>query len=267
MISSPANEKIKHVAALQKKAALREEEAVFVVEGVRLFEEIPKERIKEAYLTQDALAQLKERGRTDAEALLKAGLAETVTDTVFEKMSDVKTPQGALAVVRKTEHDWAELFPEGKQALLLLVEDVQDPGNLGTILRTAEAAGATGIVLGGATADIYSPKVVRSSMGAIFRLPFLHVRELPYCFDTLHGRGVSVYAAALDGAVAFTERDYKGGAAFIIGNEGRGLKKETVNAADGAVFIPMAGKTESLNAAVSAALLLYEAARQRGYEK
>ncbi|MBR5421742.1 MAG: RNA methyltransferase [Lachnospiraceae bacterium] len=266
MISSTANEKVKHVAALQKKASLRVEEGVFVVEGVRLFEEVPPERIKEAYLTEEAFARLKERGHIDCDKLISDSRVETVSETVFEKMSDVKTPQGALAVVKRRSFDWPELFPEGKPALLLLLEEIQDPGNLGTILRTAEAAGATGLVLGGDTADVYSPKVVRSSMGAIFRLPCLCVSRLPICFSTLHSRGVKIYAAAADGALPFAERDYSGGTAFIIGNEGNGLKKETIDAADGAVSIPMAGKTESLNAAVSAALLMYEAARQRGYK-
>ncbi|MCR5251955.1 MAG: RNA methyltransferase [Lachnospiraceae bacterium] len=267
MISSPANEKVKHVCALNKKAALREEEGVFVAEGVRLFEEIPPGDIKEAYFTEEGLRVLKERGHSDPEQLLRDGRAEEVSLPVMEKMSDVVTPQGVLAVVKRRKHDWEELLPEGKAPLLILLEDIQDPGNLGTVLRTAEAAGAHGVILAGNTADIYSPKVVRSTMGAIFRLPFMRLSDLSFCFGTLRSRGVKIHAAAMEGAEVFSGRDYLGPTAFVIGNEGKGLKKETIDGADDSVFIPMAGKTESLNASVSAALLLYEAARQRGYQK
>ena len=267
MISSTSNEKVKHVAALNKKASLREEEAVFVAEGVRLFEEIALTDIKEAYFTEDGLKSLKERGHSDPEFLIRDGRAETVSLPVMEKMSDVVTPQGVLAVVKRRKHEWDELLPAGRAPLLILLEDIQDPGNLGTVLRTAEAAGASGVILGGSTADIYNPKVVRSTMGAIFRLPFMRLNDLGFCFSVLRQHGVKIHAAAMEGAEVFSSRDYTGGTAFIIGNEGKGLKEETIKGADDSVFIPMAGKTESLNASVSAALLLYEAARQRGYEK
>ena len=267
MITSFSNDRIRHVTLLQKKASQRAEEDVFVAEGLRLFEEVPAAQLSEAYFTEGAVEALKERGRADITELFSSGRAELVSDAVFEKMSGVQNPQGALAVVRRYSYDWPALFPEGKAPLLLLLEDIQDPGNLGSMLRTAEAAGAGGVILGGECADIYNPKVVRSSMGAIFRLPFMRIRELSYCFSTLHSRKVRIYAAALDGAKCFSEEDFTGGCAFIIGNEGAGIRKETIDEADGALFSPMAGKTESLNASVSAALFLYEAARQRGYEK
>ena len=267
MITSQSNEKVKHIAALQKKSKLREEEGVFLAEGARLFEEIPEAQLKECYLTEEGLALLRERGHTDCERLMKSGHAELVSPEVFAKMTDVVTPQGVLAVVKRFRYEWDDLFPAGREALIVMPEDIQDPGNLGTILRTAEAAGASGVVLGGETADIYNPKVVRSTMGAIFRMPFMKLHELSFCFDVLRQRGVRIHAAALEGATVFTDTDLTGPAAFIIGNEGRGIKKETVAAADDSVYIPMAGKTESLNASISAALLLYEAARQRGYKE
>lgn len=265
MISSPANEKVKHVAALNKKAALREDEGVFVAEGVRLFEEIALSDIKEAYFTEEGLAMLKQRGHSDSDILLNDGRADMVNQAVMEKMSDVVTPQGVLAVVKRRRHEWEELLPADRAPLLILLEDIQDPGNLGTVLRTAEAAGASGVILGGCTADIYNPKVVRSTMGAIFRLPFMRLSDLGICFPVLRQHGVKIHAAAMEGAEVFSSRDYTGGTAFIIGNEGKGLKEETIKGVDESVFIPMAGKTESLNASVSAALLMYEAARQRGY--
>ncbi len=268
MITSLNNEKIKRVAALQKKASLRRQEGVFIAEGVRLFEEIPDGSMREAYLTEEAAAQLGKRGHIDIDALFASGKAETVSAEVFAKMSDVVTPQGVLAVAERFEYKLEDLLPKERAPLIMMSVDVQDPGNLGTIFRTAEAAGADGVMLCGGCADVYSPKVVRSTMGAIMRLPFIMEEDTGGAIEALKRAGVAVYAAALDDkAKTFSENDYSGPTAFMTGNEGNGLKEEYIKAADGTVFIPMAGRTESLNASISAALLLYEAARQRGYER
>ena len=258
MITSVANEKVKHIVQLRDKTRLREEEGVFLVEGVRLFREVPKERVAECYVTEHGVELL---------GFVPEG-AEMVNDTVMAKMSDVKTPQGVLALVKRREYGWGDLL-QNKAPLLLMAEDLQDPGNLGTIFRTAEAAGVDGIILSKGCADVYQPKVVRSTMGAVLRLPFLTVESIPECFEKLKQNGVTVYAAALTGkSVPYTDPDYTKGCAFLIGNEGNGLQASTITAAETAgqvVIIPMAGATESLNASVSAAVLLYEAARQRGF--
>ena len=267
MITSVSNDKVKHIAALNRKAALRREEDVFPAEGIRLFEEVPADCIKEAYLTEEAAATLKERGHIDIDALFATGRAEYVSGEVFAKMSDVVTPQGALALVKRFGYSREDLLKGPGEPLIMILADVQDPGNLGTVLRTAEAADVSGVVLVGDCADIYSPKVVRSTMGAIFRLPFVIEEEMGGITGFLQSRGIKVWAAALDQAEVFSDRDYRAGTAFMVGNEGRGLKEEHIKAADGGVIIPMASKTESLNASVSAALLMYEAARQRGYGK
>ncbi len=258
MITSVTNEKVKHIAALRDKARLREDEGVFLVEGVRLFREVPKDRLLEVYVTEHG-------------AELLGGVpegAELVANGVMAKMSDVKTPQGVLALVKRKAYTWEDLLINGAP-LLLMAEDLQDPGNLGTIFRTAEAAGADGIVLSSGCADAYQPKVVRSTMGAVLRVPFIIEDSLTDCFAKLKAKGITVYAAALtDHAVPYTEPDYTKGSAFLIGNEGNGLQDTTIAAAEAqgqVVIIPMAGKTESLNASVSAAVLMYEAARQRGF--
>ncbi|MBR1470529.1 MAG: RNA methyltransferase [Lachnospiraceae bacterium] len=260
MITSLANEKIKHMVQLREKAKLRAEEGVFLVEGVRLFREVHPEDVLECYVT--------ERG-----AVLLGKVpdgAETVSENVMQKMSDVKTPQGVLAVVRRRKYRREELLA-GNAPLLILAEDLQDPGNLGTLFRTAEAAGADGIILNAGCADVYQPKVVRATMGAVLRMPFIIEENITDCFAVLARKGITVYAAALtQRAVFYTEADYTGGSAFLIGNEGNGLKRQTLLAAQQQgqeVIIPMAGSTESLNASVSAAVLLYEAARQRGFGK
>lgn len=259
MITSVANEKVKHIAALRDKARLREDEGVFPVEGVRLFREVPQERIVECYVTERGVELLGEMPKG----------AELVSDTVMAKMSDVKTPQGVLALVKRVDYTWDDLLRK-KAPMFLMAEDIQDPGNLGTIFRTAEAAGADGIILSKGCADAYQPKVVRSTMGAVLRLPFIIEENLPDCFEKLKSKGVTVYAAALtDKAVPYTECDYTKGCAFLIGNEGNGLQAQTIAAAERTgrvVIIPMAGATESLNASVSAAILMYESARQRGFQ-
>ena len=257
MITSTSNEKIKHVAALQQKARLRREESLFAIEGSRLFWETPVSLIREVYIS--------ERFLENADAKTKEKLAETgyetVSDQVFAKMSETKAPQGVLAVLAQQKYERESLL--GSLPLLLMLENIQDPGNLGTILRTAEGAGVTGVIMSRDCADIYQPKVVRSTMGSLFRVPFYQAEDFPQEIKFLQGRNIKVYAAYLESSEIYDAMDYRGGSAFVIGNEGNGLTKETALAADERIRIPMAGKLESLNAGVSAALLVYEAARQR----
>ena len=147
--------------------------------------------------------------------------------------------------------------------LVIVLDQLQDPGNLGTIFRTAEAAGATGILLSRYCVDIYNPKVIRSTMGAVFRLPFLYVDDLPGAIGELKAEGIRVFAAHLEGKNAYDREDYSRGTAFLIGNEGNGLRDEVAECADCRVRIPMQGRAESLKAAVAAAVLMFEAGRQR----
>ena len=181
---------------------------------------------------------------------------------VFDAISDTKTPQGIMAEV-EMENYTAEHLLKAENAMLVFLENLQDPGNLGTIVRTAECAGATGIIMSRGTADIYNPKVVRSTMGSLYRMPFAYAEDLQAVIRKARQRGIRVYAAHLGASGAYTDQDYTGPSAFLIGNEGRGLTEETAAAADEKILIPMAGQAESLNAAVSAAILLYEAVRQR----
>ena len=149
---------------------------------------------------------------------------------------------------------------------LLIIERLQDPGNLGTIIRTAEGAGVTGIILSADTVDIYNPKVIRSTMGSIFRMPIAVAEDLAATIDRVKTRGIPVYGAHLDGAT-FYEKDFTGGCAFLIGNEGNGLSDEISAKADDLIRIPMCGQVESLNAAISTAVIAYEVLRQRSTGK
>ena len=256
MITSTSNIQVKELLRLQKKSREREKEGVFIVEGPRMAEEIPRERIVKLYVSESFQAKcVKEKNDRFIQE------AEVMSDTVFAHVSDTKTPQGILAVVRRMEYTAEDILGETPHVLVL--ENIQDPGNLGTIFRTAEAAGATGIVLSKDCVDLYNPKVIRSTMGAIFRIPFIYTDDLKGTIDELKREGITVYAAHLKGENSYDMEDYKTACAFLIGNEGKGLTEQAAEAADCLIRIPMCGQVESLNAAMAAGILMYEASRQR----
>ena len=261
MITSLHNKEIKETAALLARKKERDRRGLFVVEGPKMFGEAPMERIERVYLAQSAAAQMYEKYGDRLSGLS----CETVSDEVFVRMSDTKTPQGILCLVRQQHYNIEEILRENKekQMLFIMLEDIQDPGNLGTIFRTAEAAGADGVIMSSWTADIYNPKTIRSTMGSVYRVPFFHVDQMEEAVRRLQKAGVAVYAAHLGGTAAYDACDYQKSTAFLIGNEAKGLREETAACADARITIPMAGKVESLNAAVASSILLFEAARQR----
>lgn len=178
-------------------------------------------------------------------------------------MSDTQTPQGILALVRQHAFRTEDLLAAPGPAFLMVLENIQDPGNLGTILRAGEGAGITGVLMSETTADIYNPKVIRSTMGSVFRVPFVYTEDLPASLKALKAGGVRLYAAHLNGRNNYEKEDYTVDTGFLVGNEANGLTDETAALADACVKIPMKGKVESLNAAVAASVLMFEAARQR----
>ncbi|MCI8887474.1 MAG: RNA methyltransferase [Hungatella sp.] len=258
MISSTSNSRVKQVAALAKKAKYRRETGLFVVEGPRMFEELPEERICQVYVTEEFLKDPAHKKSAE-----KAGKKEIVTEDVLKAMSDTQTPQGVLAVARQYEYSLSDLKSQKKPALFMILERIQDPGNLGTILRAGEGAGVTGVIMDQNTADIYNPKVIRSTMGSVFRVPFFYTDHLQSMLLALKQEGVCLCAAHLKGKNSYDQEDYRGDTAFLIGNEAAGLTEETAGLADLLVRIPMCGRVESLNAAVASAILMFEAARQR----
>lgn len=264
MITSTGNNHVRSVSALVKKAKARKEQGLFIVEGAKMFSELPKEKLKETYVSESFLRQHGEK----AEELLKGIRYEEVSDDVMKYMSDTQTPQGILAVAEQFYHTLEEVLKTGgeeggKAAHLMILETIQDPGNLGTILRAGEGAGVTGVVMNSATADIYNPKVIRSTMGSIYRVPFVYVDDLEKALVMIKSKGIRLYAAHLKGTGNYEDEDYRKDTGFLIGNEANGLAEETAAMADCYVKIPMAGKVESLNAAVAASVLMFEAARQR----
>ncbi len=267
MISSTANGRIKQVVNWQTKARERRKDKVFIVEGVRMYEEAPENWIKETYVSEKFLEQIKadkNKGPKILEKLKRTGFEE-VTGEVFSKMSDTQTPQGILCVLTRPVYNIEEMLKnkDEKPPLLLILEDLQDPGNLGTILRTGEGAGVDGIIMSRDTVDIYNPKTIRSTMGSVYRVPHVYADDLSEVLEQLKKCKVHTYAAHLAGDTYYQTFDFQQGTAFLIGNEGSGLKKETADAAEHYLKIPMEGRVESLNAAMSAGLLVYEAHRQR----
>lgn len=258
MISSAKNDQIKTVIELKKKAKARNEAGLFVVEGVRMALELPKDRTERVYVSEGFLKN------PDSRRVLE-GLSgyETVTDSVFSAMSDTQTPQGILALVRQYGYELSDVLQAGSAAQLVVLESIQDPGNLGTIIRAGEGAGITGVIMSRDTVDIYNPKVIRSTMGSVFRVPFFYADDILETAKELKRSGIRLFAAHLDGRNNYDKEDYTGNTGFLIGNEGNGLTDELSALADTWIRIPMAGKVESLNAAVAASVLMFEAARQR----
>ncbi len=265
MIGSIANPRIKQLVQWQTKARERKKDNVFVAEGIKMLEEAPADWILDIYIIEDLANKLKNSRNVKEQALwnklVQIGY-ETVTGEVMKKAADTKTPQGVLTVLKRPAYDLEEMLSV-ENGLYMVLEDLQDPGNLGTIIRTGESAGINGIIMTRETVDLFNPKTIRSTMGSVYRVPFLYVETLSEVLAKMHERGIKTYAAHLDGEIYYNSFSFKHGTAFLIGNEGMGLKKQTANEADYYLKIPMAGKAESLNAAIASAILMYEAYRQR----
>lgn len=258
MISSVSNPQMKQLVQLQKKARLRREEQSFVIEGTKLFEEaVQGKLVKKAYFSETYWNE-----RAEGSAYRNEIEYEIVTDAVLKEVSDTMTPQGVIAVVKMPQYDLNELLEKDKVNLVVL-ENLRDPGNLGTIVRTAEGAGMDAVILSRESVDIYNPKVIRSTMGAIYRMPVLYVDSFTECLINLQKNGIVIYAAHLKGKNDYDREPYAAKAALLIGNEANGLTEASAALADCLIKIPMEGRVESLNAAVAAALLMYEFYRQR----
>ena len=255
MITSTSNPQVKNLQQLGRKAKLRNEQDVFLVEGTKMYLEAPAERIRKVYLSQSLY---EEKG----ESFVKGHDVEILEDREFAAACDTKTPQGVLCMVQQYHYRLEDLLKK-KNPLLMILENLQDPGNLGTILRTAEGAGVDGVILSKESVDIYNPKTIRSTMGSVYRLPFLYVDSIESILPVLKKHHVHTYAAHLKGKNSYEQENYCGGTAFFIGNEGNGLTDHLSSQADTLIRIPMEGKLESLNAAVASAILMYESYRQR----
>ena len=259
MITSASNTQVKNIIQLNQKAKARREQGLFVAEGRKMFGEAPRDWISKVYVTESLTS---DSSLMEQISMLPEGKAEIVADHVFRQMFDTKTPQGILTVLRKPVWTIQDIL-RGDSPLIMILEDLQDPGNAGTIFRTGEGAGVSGVFLTKTCVDITNPKVIRSTMGSVYRMPFLYVEDVVSLKAELKQKGIRTFAAHLKGKNSYDQENYQGGTAFLIGNEGNGLTEAATEAADCLIRIPMCGKVESLNAAMAAGILMYEAARQR----
>lgn len=258
MISSSANRGIKELTKLQRQCRERRKTGLFVAEGAKLLAEAAEHGLlQKIYLSESQSGREDER----LQPLLENYDVELVSDVVFREISEVVTPQGVLGLVKIPTYDMETLLAKPQKRFLML-DDLRDPGNLGTIIRTAEGAGMSGVILSRESVDLFNPKVVRATMGAVFRMPYCYVEHLSSAIRLMKERGISVYGTAMEGSVLYDEPDYTKGAAIVIGNEAKGISQEVFGELTCRIRIPMAGQLESLNAAVSAAIVMYEMERQ-----
>lgn len=273
MITSTNNTRIKEIVQLQKKRKLRDTEGVFVVEGIRMFREIPTQQLVEIFVTETFYDENKElfieienqykQIKSDKEQSFTEILKFVSTD-VFLKISETKSPQGILCIVRRRKCQLVDILEQDEKRIMVL-ETVQDPGNVGTIIRTAEAAGVTGIILSKDCADIYQSKTIRSTMGAIFRMQCVYVESLQETLNEMKTQGITLYGTHLEGAKWHNKVTYAKDTAVLIGNEGNGLTKTITDMVDVKIKIPMAGEVESLNAGIAASIVMYEVYLQKEY--
>ncbi len=263
MIISKSNPRIKEIRLL-KLAKNRRARREFLIEGVRLLQEALRQQLSVRAIVYSPKLEGHERGAALlSSARKKVSHAEWVyvSDQVLASISETQSHQGVLAILDQMDYSWSDL--KKREGVLLLFHELQDPGNLGTIFRLAEAGGSAGLVLSRGSVDPYSPKVVRASMGSLFRVPFLVNQNLSDCLKLLHSGGKRVLAAQGKGGLCFWEADLAQTQAILFGQEGAGIPAELAQEADGLLTIPMIPPTESLNVAAAAGLVIYEAWRQR----
>ena len=253
IITSVQNARIKHVVALQQKSSLRREEGLFVVEGQREIEHC----LACGYEVVEVYKRSRESGvRREVEYL--------VTPQVYEKMAYRGSTEGMIAVVKCKDHALSNLSPltSHHSPLIIVLESVEKPGNLGAILRSADAANVDAVIVCDPLTDLYNPNLIRASIGAVFTVPTA-VCTSQECIAFLKERKINILTAQLQDSYEYYDYDMTGPTAIVMGTESTGLTQQWREAADAHIRIPMLGRLDSLNVSVSAAILMFEAVRQR----
>lgn len=247
MITSKTNELIKHIKSLSQRKA-RDEYSEFIVEGIKMVREVIESNmiIKKIIISEELFNEKLEVSDDEI---------EFVSKSVFEYISETQTPQGIMAIVSKREKT------DEIGEVIFALDNVQDPGNLGTIIRTLDCAGINTLILSEGCVDVYNSKVIRSTMGAIFRVNVLQNVPLESKLKELKDTGYNIAVTTLDGATNLYKQNFEGKIVIVIGNESNGVSKEIQEIANIKIKIPMIGKTESLNAGVAASLVAYEIKR------
>lgn len=258
MIESRQNKIVKKIESLKNKKD-RDKTGLFVVEGERFVLEIPNNIKVDMFAVSESYYK-----NNDIEKFENIASVFVLSDNVFKFCADTENPQGILAVCEKFEKNPQDVVSSKKEnGFYIIAEELNDPGNLGTIIRTADAARADGIFLTKGSVDLYNPKVLRSTMGAIFHINIFQNCDVAETVELLKENNISIYAAHLKGEKYPYSLDLKKGTAFFIGNEARGLSYKATSLCDDLVKLPIPGQAESLNASMAAGILMYEVVRQR----
>ncbi|KQY84476.1 rRNA methyltransferase [Paenibacillus sp. Root52] len=258
-IVSPQNARVKEWAQLlEKKHRTRQHK--YIIEGIHLVQEALRAGADLECVVYDG-----EQGVPYELAGFENPLQKvewiSVTPAIIAKCTDTMTPQPVFAIVRKSKEPMQNLLSETRN-LVVVLDNVQDPGNVGTIIRSADAAGAAGVVLGTGCADVYNPKTIRSTMGSLFHLPIVE-GSLETLLPEAKAAGVKLVSTSLQAEYSCYSYDFTQAVWLVIGNEGKGISESTAQLVDDAITIPMQGQAESLNAAMAATVLLFETMRQR----
>ena len=249
LIESIHNNVIKQIMSLQDKKS-RDEQNLFIVEGYKQVQDIPKNWDIEYIICTEKYKDIS----------FNADKIYLTTDTIFKKIADTKTPQGILAVVKKQKIDLDNIT--NNKGIFVIVDSLQDPGNLGSIIRTAEAYNCKGIFLSKHTVDAFSSKVVRSTMGAIFNVPIVQECDISLLLENFRKKSVKTYALALQTDKLISNTKFEDSIAIIVGNESNGISKDILDNADNLIKIEMLGKIQSLNAAIACSIAIYEISKQ-----
>ena len=248
IITSKDNEIIKNIKKLKEKKYRLDS---YIVEGIKMVKEAINEN------QEIALIAIREDFKIDFDT--KKIKIVTISNKIFNDISDVKTPQGILAVIKKNQNNQIET----NQEYILALDSLQDPGNMGTIIRTADSANINQIIINKTTVDPYSPKVIRSTMGAIYRTNIIEVEDLKATLKEMQSNGFQIITTDLKATQSIYDINYNNKTVVVIGNEANGVSQEILQTADKKVIIPMLGKTESLNASIAASIMIYEYVRQK----
>ena len=248
IITSKDNEIIKNIKKLKEKKYRLDS---YIVEGIKMVKEAINEN------QEIALIAIREDFKIDFDT--KNIKTVIISNKIFNDISDVKTPQGILAVIKKNQNNQIET----NQEYILALDSLQDPGNMGTIIRTADSANINQIIINKTTVDPYSPKVIRSTMGAIYRTNIIEVEDLKTTLKEMKSKGFQIITTDLKATQSIYDINYNNKTVVVIGNEANGVSQEILQIADKKVIIPMLGKTESLNASIAASIMIYEYVRQK----
>ncbi|NQU16555.1 MAG: RNA methyltransferase [Candidatus Saganbacteria bacterium] len=245
---------IQNIRTILENKSVRKKEGKFVIEGPHLIEEALSDIEYIIYTKKhQVMIKAKEKGIPCYE----------ISDKEYKKLSDVVTPQGIMAVVTSRDLSLQQISDKANSLIIACI-DIQDPGNMGTIIRAADAANVSGIIASEGCVDIYNQKTIRSTAGSLFHIPVVQVDDIRDALVWLKSKNYKIVATDTAGICDYWEINYTENTVVLIGNEGAGLGQEILSTADSVVKVPLPGKAESLNAAICASVIMYEALRQRG---